>query len=445
MRHGSGASLERLLRRTRSLRRLSTNYPSPNLMLTVRVVSQLPKQLTHIDLRSFEINPKIMRSLGTRCSQLEEVRLPHTCTDGCVAALLRHLPALRRLEAVNSEVRGTAFSLLPASLESLNVDGCEELQSACLRQLTRCPGLRQLDVSGVEGLRSADLAVVLDSCPQLEELDVAWCEGLKSTCLRQLTRCPQLRELSVLFLSELDAEDLAAGLAGCPQLERLSVAGCEDLSSTCLRQLVRCPKLRKLDVTRMKSLQAADLAAVLAGCRQLEWLSAVVLQPPLELCLPPAGLPSLRYLDVSRSHAVTDAALQELPDLLPGLHTLKLELCGRVTEDGLRCLSRLKELRMLDLSQLESATDAVLDELHSPRLRELNLFCCRSCSAAGVARLVLGCPSLTLLGWRVNDVTRTRSLINRLTRQLTLDRDVTLEVWDLKDVRRPRSGPLRLR
>ncbi|XP_037069133.1 F-box/LRR-repeat protein 2-like [Pollicipes pollicipes] len=351
VRHANDERLERLLRRMPSLRRLTTDHDccSPRPPLSVDVVSRLLGHMVEVDLLHFDAAPQPLEGLWTRCPRLGAVTLPRRCAEQCAAVLLRRLPSLRRLDVAWSDVLGECLSLLPESLEALSVAWCRHVQPAWLRQLTRCPRLRRLDVSGVKGL------------------------------------------------------------------------------------------------------QAADLAAVLAGCPQLERLTTWELEPALELCLPPTGLPSLRYLDVTWSGGVTDATLQRLPDLLPGLHTLHTGVCGGVTAVGLDSLPRLRQLCELDLSRL-TVTDFTLDRLHGPGLRMLNLSGCRPCSTDGVTRLVLGCPSLTVLGWWVRpNIRRTRPLVDSLVRHLPPNRDVILEVnggdlqdlQDLQDLLRP--GPLSLR
>ena len=120
-------------------------------------------------------------------------------------------------------------------------------------------------------------------------------------------------------------------------LRRLSVSGCAGLRSDSLRQVgSRCPQLRQLDVSALSEVRAADLSAALAGCQQLERLTARRLLEPVEKYLPTTGLTALRHLDVGSAAGVTDSTLRQLPDLLPGLHTLNVQ-----GEEGRGCLGDL--------------------------------------------------------------------------------------------------------
>ncbi|XP_037077188.1 uncharacterized protein LOC119098374 [Pollicipes pollicipes] len=155
--------------------------------------------------------------------------------------------------------------------------------------------------------------------------------------------------------------------------------------------------------------------------------------------------PQLEAVTMPRGSA--ERCAEVLLRRLPSLRRLDVaRMCDGVTAFGLDCLPRLRQLRALDLSWLDTVADATLDRLHGPRLRMLNLSGCRSCSTDGVTQLVLGCPSLTVLWW-LSDLRRTRSLVYSLLRQLSPDRDVTLEVDGryLQDLLPLPPGPLRLR
>ncbi|XP_037071938.1 uncharacterized protein LOC119093138 [Pollicipes pollicipes] len=167
VRHANDERLERLLRRMPSLRRLTTDHYirkttdhciyvicSPPAPLSVDVVSRLSGHLERVDLFHFDSAPQPLEGLCSRCPRLGDVTLPRRSAERCAEVLLRRLPSLRRLDVVWSGVRGECLSLLPESLEALSVAYCLHLQPACLRQLTRCPRLRRLDVSCVKGLQT---------------------------------------------------------------------------------------------------------------------------------------------------------------------------------------------------------------------------------------------------------------------------------------------------
>ncbi|XP_037078271.1 uncharacterized protein LOC119099252 [Pollicipes pollicipes] len=124
--------------------------------------------------------------------------------------------------------------------------------------------------------------------------------------------------------------------------------------------------------------------------------------------------------------------------------------CSLPTENGLALLRRLKELHVLDLSYVRAVSDALLDRLHGKALTELHLAEGHSgpaaFSTAGVTRLVLGCPALTLLDLSCVESVGAE-LVDQLARQLPHSRDVTLYVGgtDLQELPPPPPpGHLRL-
>ena len=174
------------------------------------------------------------------------------------------------------------------------------------------------------------------ACPSLEEVKLGgfwFSDTIVEVLLHHL---PALRSLELYLNNDVTGRCFSL----LPDsLQRLSVTGCTGLQSDSLRQVAaRCPRLRELnvsdlyelqagdlmEVSDLYELQAGDLMAVLTGCTQLERLTHS-LPVPLEQCLPPAGLPALRHLDVSRGVLVTDTTLRQLPRLLPGLHTLNIQ------------------------------------------------------------------------------------------------------------------------
>ena len=162
------------------------------------------------------------------------------------------------------------------------------------------------------------------ACPSLEEVKLPNHYHFSEASVWVL-----LRHLPALRTLELNSSDRVTGRCFSllpSSLQRLSVAGCSGLRSDSLRQVgARCPQLRQLDVSGVPEVHAGDLAAALVGCPQLERLTARRLLEPVERYLPPAGLQTLRHLDVALAAGVTDTTLRQLPDLLPGLHTLNIQ------------------------------------------------------------------------------------------------------------------------
>ena len=344
-------------------------------------------------------------------------------SDSRLHHLLRRMPALRVLRTLSS------------SDEVLDIVAMH------------CKHLVKINL-GIGGFSDKSMRKLCFACPSLEIVMGRFNEGNLRVLLRHLSA---LRELVL----RSDVTGQCFWLLP-DSLQRLSVEECDNLRSYSLQHVgKRCPQLRQLDVSWLWQLRAGDLAAALAGCPQLERLIARELREPLERCLPPAGLPALKHLEVSWADGVTDTTLERLPDLLPNLETLSMRYCRSVSEEGLYHLRRCEQLLSLNLNGLSCVTDVVLDQLHGMQLQELILSDgydkTTSFTDEGLSRLVVACPSLTRLG--VSYVRGlTPGLVNRLLRVLPNSRHVSLCVREvvasllrpLPLPQLPPSSPLRI-
>ena len=350
------------------------------------------------DSKKLEFSPTSVDQLCDSCPQLELVSLDCRLDEGAVETLLRRLPGLRslHLDLKRSEIEGECLSLLPVELRSISLKGSVgQYATLNIHHLRRCRQLHQLDLSG--NIVSGELAVVVASCPQLERLSVTNCRWLIGDWIPALKHCPQLCQLD-LSRTMLHAEDLAAALAACPQLERLSVAHCISLTGTWLPELRHCPRLRDLDLSQVFSIMSEDLAVAVTACPQLErllvtwcrdltgdwlpelrhcpWLQELDisglhseeldLSTVLTACsrlerlrfidmldplaaIPEISLPGVTHLDLSRTFTDDDTLLR-LPDLMPNLRDLRLVSCKIISNSGLAgVLPRLTSLEVLHL------------------------------------------------------------------------------------------------
>jgi len=439
----------------------------------IEAVRESCGQLKTVDVGG-STDTECIERLATGFPLLQEVALPRSTSDAEVEILLDYKPNLRKLVLNNTGVTGTCFNKLPLCLKHLSLYYCIKLDSVCLRHVANCTNLRHLDLSGRRNLKDDDISTALAGCQRLTTLILDY-TALTGTCLRQLPRtlqllsldhcnkidssslrhvanCANLRQLYLTGGRNWKDDDISTALAGCQRLttlilseswvngaclqklprklEWLALDQCRSLHSSSLLHVAQCANLRRLNVSHVYQLQSAHLAAVLTACSRLEQLDAEQLHCPLEECLPAAGLPALRGLDVSRSRSVTDDVLAVLPDRLPQLQELRMTGRDSMTETGLVNLQRLRQLRRLDLRGLP-VTDAVLDKLHLPQLRWLCLGTGSYClfTPDNVTQLVLSCPSLTeLILDPIYNSDLVLIVVDSLSERLPRERAVTLGV-----------------
>ncbi len=93
-----------------------------------------------------------------------------------------------------------------------------------------------------------------------------------------------------------------------------------------------------------------------------------------ELCLAETGvtplalhhisrhLTSLRRLDLSRCKQVTDGAVGSVVSGLASLNWLSVAQCSQLTNDGVKQLEKLKQLKHLDVSDLNAPEQSAAEQ-----------------------------------------------------------------------------------
>lgn len=307
--------------------------------------------------------------------------------------------------------------------------------------------------SGLVRVTDGDAVETIASlCPDLVSVDLS--ELSATDCLRELClSCPDLKAfvpphsssdnevaevlsllpwLRQLTLSGRHKHDCLAVLP--PTLERLRIY-LDSKHPGAVQNLVRCPRLVDLTLICDGGLSSQNFRTTLRDLPRLERLRLEMVRFPIEECFPVAGMPQLRHLRLY-SIGVSDTTLQRLPLLMPALLSLDITNSEAVSEEGLLHLSRLTQLRSLNLEGVNGVTDRVLTALCSERLCQLHLPSGDriTFTEQGIAETVLHCPGLLLLGLS----RRYRSYDwGDLVAQLPPERDVTLCIY--------KHGPMRLR
>ena len=231
----------------------------------------------------------------------------YVCLDNCGS--LRDLTPLRDAKVVS--IRGCCVKDLSPlqSIERLNANGC--------RYLRTVPVLPSLRVCDLAGTAVKDVAA-LGKLPQLQRLSLAGCQQLNDVSALggvralDLSRCPKVVDVSALgAVHRLD-------LSGCPGVTSCAgLAGCWvlDLSGTGVH-----------DITPLAGAGSVIRTLALRGCKRIVDVAAL------------GACPKLEDLDLTAT-AVADVSA------LGGIHTLTLAHCENV-----RDASALGQVRVLDLS-----------------------------------------------------------------------------------------------
>lgn len=309
---------------------------------------------------------------------------------------LRSLPGLVGLKLeYNDGITGHLQELSTlTNLESLDLNGCSHLQRmAYISTLSR---LERLDIS-LCGSITVESLMVVAGLPNLRELVAVSCRSIN--------------DVSLLRMGEVwrDLKEAALG----PQLERLDITSCRNITETGLAVVRYLGKLRSLKAGGCHGISTADPTKVLQlhGLEELDVSGWELTGNGLKLLV--SGLGELRRLHVEMGRHLTDVDLQSLCgipslevlridseqyngkryDLTPlGLMTGLRELHitgGCSSTDGMSFLGLLTRLERLSITDTHILTDEGLRVVAKlPELRELDLSSCDDITRVGIASLV---------------------------------------------------------
>ncbi|EFJ31715.1 hypothetical protein SELMODRAFT_87311 [Selaginella moellendorffii] len=198
------------------------------------------------------------------------------------------------------------------------------------------------------GIESLDLS----SCIKITDEDLALVGELAGT---------RLRSLGLARMGGFTVAGIVALARNCSALVELDLRCCNSLGDLELAAVCQLGSLRKLDLTGCYMISDAGLGCLAAGCKKLQ---VVVLKG----CV-----------------GISDAGLCFLASNCKELTTIDVSYT-EITDDGVRCLSNLPSLRVLNLAACSNVGDAGLTRT-STSLLELDLSCCRSVTNVGISFL----------------------------------------------------------
>ncbi len=174
--------------------------------------------------------------------QLAKLPLVELCLEECFALEAAACPLalcpLRVLNLAFTDVRDSFIGQLPATIEALDLQGCELITDAGLRFLSVLP-LRQLCLANT-AIGDAGLAHLKDT--PLSALDLTLCRNVTDAGLFYLSRLP-LHTLNISWCDRVSDAGLAH-LAGAP-LQRIRLFYCTRVTEAGLALLSHIPQQPK--------------------------------------------------------------------------------------------------------------------------------------------------------------------------------------------------------
>lgn len=143
-------------------------------------------------------------------------------------------------------------------------------------------------------------------------------------------------------------------LGYCPNIQRLNLTNCHNLTATAWGELLKLPKFHALILTRCQQISDEDFILILRSARHLT------------------------ELDISECRGISDQTLRELAT--SHLPLLELNLSRTAVSDNalLEICTRLSDLRNLDLTRCQNLSEQGIVEAiqQSNSLRQINITAC---------------------------------------------------------------------
>ncbi|KAK5664027.1 hypothetical protein OQA88_241 [Cercophora sp. LCS_1] len=275
---------------------------------------------------------------------------------------------LRGCVQVEHDKRAEILVKACKNLINATLEGCRNFQRATLHSLLKSnEKLANLNLTGLTAVNNATCKIIANSCPQLEMFNVSWCKSMDARGLKWVIEgCPKLKDLRAGEIKGFDNRDLAETIFKTNNLERLVLAGCDELDDNALKIMIQGTN------------PSFD---VLTG-------RAIV---PLR---------KLRHLDLSRCNRLTTQGVKILGYMVPDLEGLQLSFIRDLTDDAIEpIIESTPKLTHLEVEDLPDLTNSLLSETLAkapcvPNLEHLSISSCENLGDVGMLPVFRNCSNL---------------------------------------------------
>jgi F-box/leucine-rich repeat protein 2/20 len=254
------------------------------------------------------------------------------------------------------------------NLINATLEGCRNFQRSTLHSLLKSnERLENLNLTGLTAVTNLTCKIIAQSCPHLEMFNVSWCKHVDARGIRFVVEgCHKLKDLRAGEIKGFDNLTVAESIFKTNNLERLVLAGCNELNDAALKVMI----------------QGVD--------------------PEIDVLTERAIVPhrKLRHLDLSRCSQLTTQGVKTLGYLVPDLEGLQLTGVTHLTDAALEpILDSTPRLTHLELEELSELTNSLLSE-HlakapcAPRLEHFSISSCENLGDAGLLPVFRNCTSL---------------------------------------------------
>ena len=217
-------------------------------------------------------------------------------------------------------------------LNHINISGGSRISDKGLEYLSRCDGLRSVDLTNCFQITGIGLHRLVSLCNLIQILSLSGCLGIDGNGFGTIGfNLHDLKSLEISGCSQISSKSLLQIFEGCTLVEKLDVSYCGNISDKEMKVLSKnCKKLSHLNVKECNLISDVCLVELSNNCAHLA------------------------SIDVSRkamTFHITDVALLSFGDRCQDLLEICLGGCDMITDTGICWLVQgCKNLVRLDLS-----------------------------------------------------------------------------------------------
>lgn len=288
----------------------------------MEIITHLCPNLEHADLSGLPVTNVSLQQLAQKCPRLKVI-IVKKCFDAGEKGFWWVLHLCKDLEYLDASqsmrLTGQCFHMARPKLRTVILNNCSRLCPQGFSKLaTKCQNLSDLHLNACTQLTDRALELL---CQSLRNLKVFHLDGhfkeITPTGLHHIGRMSSLEELSLKANSAVTDDVLTAIARGCRKLRWLNVSGCfvGGVSDVSLKSVSECPRLRTLFISYLDKI-TDDGVSSMARQGQLEVLEARGCPGLGDKGFIAVALlcPSLKWLDISGCHLVTNYTLSACLD-----------------------------------------------------------------------------------------------------------------------------------
>ncbi|KAL2326895.1 hypothetical protein Fmac_020322 [Flemingia macrophylla] len=236
--------------------------------------------------------------------------------------------------------------------------------------LPRYSSVKHINLEFARDVEDAHLIVIKEKCfnslQSLESLNLNGCQKISDTGIEAIASCcPKLESFSIYWNVRVADTGLLHIVRNCKRIIDLNISGCKNISDRGVQLVAdNYPELESLNLTRCVKVTDEGLKSLLHKCLLLQSLNLYALSSFTDEAYQKIYLLSrLKFLDLCGAQNLSDEGLSCISKC-KNLVSLNLTWCVRVTDKGVMTIAEgCTSLEFLSLFGIIGVTDKCLEAL----------------------------------------------------------------------------------